>query len=285
MEALRIRVGDLVFDARAAGPEEGPLVLLLHGFPQTSHEWRAQLPVLAELGLRAVAPDQRGYSPDARPASVEAYAMERLVGDVTGMAEALGGESFHLVGHDWGAAVAWFTALANPERVISLLCVSTPHPLAFREALRSPTGRQARMSGYMEVLRSEAAEDLLLAGDAAGLRAVFREAGFEREEVEVYVEALGTREALGGALAWYRANREAPDLPLEAVRGVPTTFVWSTEDRYLGREGAELTARYVEGEYRFVALDGVSHWVPERAAERLNRILREHFGEWADGAG
>ncbi|MGH7540903.1 MAG: alpha/beta fold hydrolase, partial [Gemmatimonadota bacterium] len=106
MERIRIAVGDLVFDARAAGPADGPLVLLLHGFPQTSYEWRHQIPALASLGFRVVAPDQRGYSPDARPAGIAAYAMPALVGDVVGIADRLGRRTFHVVGHDWGAAVA-----------------------------------------------------------------------------------------------------------------------------------------------------------------------------------
>ncbi|MGH9182018.1 MAG: alpha/beta fold hydrolase, partial [Acidimicrobiales bacterium] len=138
--------GELVFDALAAGPDDGPLVLLLHGFPQSSGEWRSQLAALAGQGYRAVAPDQRGYSPGARPDGVDAYRMPLLVGDVLAMADELGAGRFHLVGHDWGAAVAWYTAAAHPDRLLSLTAVSVPHPMAFAKALASPSGDQAERS-------------------------------------------------------------------------------------------------------------------------------------------
>lgn len=281
VDTLRLAVGDLLFEAVASGPEDGPLVLLLHGFPQTSYEWRSQLPVLAGMGFRAVAPDQRGYSPGARPEEVGAYAIRELVSDVVGMADALGHRRFHLVGHDWGAAVAWFTALAHRERVVSLVPISVPHPLAFQEALRSPSGQQARMSGYMQTFRSEGAEAMFLRDDAAFLRAIYQGAGLEAADVRAYVDVLGTAEALGAALNWYRAM-ELGSLTLSTTPiRMPTTYVWSTDDVALGREGAELTEKYVEGPYRFVVLEGVSHWVPEEAAERMNEILREHFSPYA----
>ena len=121
---VELAVGDLVFDARAEGPADGELVLLLHGFPQTSLSWRHQLGALAAAGYRAVAPDQRGYSPGARPADVAEYRIERLVGDVLGFADALGVERFHLVGHDWGGAVAWQVAGRHPERLRTVTSLS-----------------------------------------------------------------------------------------------------------------------------------------------------------------
>ncbi|MEA3055414.1 MAG: hypothetical protein QOD30_846, partial [Actinomycetota bacterium] len=133
---MQIAVGENTFEARVAGPDDGEPVLLLHGFPQTSYSWRAQLEALGAAGYRAIAPDQRGYSPGARPTEVEAYAIEHLVADVVGMADALGLERFDLVGHDWGAAVAWATAITRPDRVRSLAALSVPHPDAFRRALQ-----------------------------------------------------------------------------------------------------------------------------------------------------
>lgn len=281
VDTLRLTVGELIFDAVAAGPEDGPLVLLLHGFPQTSYEWRSQLPVLAAMGFRAVAPDQRGYSPGARPQEVAAYAIPELVSDIVGMAEQLGHERFHLVGHDWGAAVAWFTALGHPERVVSLVAVSVPHPFAFQEALQSPSGQQARMSGYMQTFRSDSAEAIFLRDAAAGLRQIYAGAGLTAADIQVYVDALGDSQALRAALNWYRAMSLGVARASVTPIRMPTTYVWSTEDVALGREGAELTAKYVEGPYRFEVLEGVSHWVPEEAAERLNEILQEHFAPYA----
>ncbi len=277
IERARIPVGEMVFDARVAGPADGPLVLMLHGFPQSSFEWRHQMPVLAALGFRVVAPDQRGYSEGARPPQVADYAIPRLVADVVGLADALGHERFHLVGHDWGAAVAWFTALLHPDRVVSLVPISVPHPLAFSQALADPGGEQARMSGYMDMFRSDSAEVVFLRDDAAFLRGIYDGAGLSEQEVQEYVDLLGSPEALGAALNWYRAmGLPTGTGPLTPIR-MPTMFIWSTEDAALGRQGAELTARFVEGPYRFEVLEGVSHWVPEEAPDRLNRLLREHF--------
>lgn len=275
---IRIEVGDLAFDALETGPEDGPVVFLLHGFPQSSFEWRHQLPELAAMGFRAIAPDQRGYSPGARPEGVEAYAIPHLVSDVVGMADAVGARTFHLVGHDWGAAVAWFVALLHPDRVESLVPISVPHPQAFARALADPQGQQARMSSYMATFRSEGAEGMFLADDAAALRGIY--SGLEPGEIQKYVDVLGTPEALGAALNWYRAMNLQVDYGEMTPIRVPTMYIWSTEDVALGREAAEMTVEYVEGPYRLEVLDGVSHWVPEEAAADVNRLLREHFAPY-----
>src|SRR5687768_9465199 len=135
MERIEIPAGEFVFDALAAGPADGELVVLLHGFPQTSHSWRHLLPVLAEAGYRALAPDQRGYSPRARPESVDDYRIEHLVADVLAIADWEGGHRFHLIGHDWGAAVAWQVAGRYPQRLRTLTVLSVPHPMAMSRAM------------------------------------------------------------------------------------------------------------------------------------------------------
>ncbi len=131
----QVDAGGFTFDVRIAGPDDGEVVILLHGFPQTSYEWRHQLRALGEAGFRAVAPDQRGYSPGARPPRIEDYALPLLVGDVIGVADALGADRFHVVGHDWGAVVAWALAIAAQDRVITANPVSVPHPDAFARVL------------------------------------------------------------------------------------------------------------------------------------------------------
>ncbi len=278
-EVIQIQVGDLTFDAVVAGPEDGELVFMLHGFPQSAFEYRHQIPVLADMGFRVVAPNQRGYSPGARPEDVASYAIPHLVADVVGMADALGRERFHVVGHDWGAAVAWFTGLAHPDRVISLVPISVPHPFAFTEALGSATGDQVERSGYFQLFASDSAVALFLANDAAALRGIYQGAGLTPEEVQAYVDLLGEPGALQAALNWYRAMNLGAGASMTPIR-MPTMYVWSTEDVALGREGAELTAKYVEGPYRFEILEGVSHWIPEEAPERLNALLREHFAPY-----
>jgi pimeloyl-ACP methyl ester carboxylesterase len=277
MERVEIPVGDFVFDATAAGPRDGELVILLHGFPQTSHAWRHQLPALAEAGYRVIAPDQRGYSPRARPAELEQYRIEHLVADVLAIADWEGGHRFHLAGHDWGAAVSWAVAGWYGPRLRSLTVLSVPHPLAFARALGGAGGSdQAARSGYMTFFRTEGAEDQMLANDAQGLRNLFQGSGLSAEDAREYLAALGTPEALGAALNWYRAVDLGSAEGHEPIT-TATLFVWSTDDPALGREGAELTAEYVEGPYRFEVLEGVNHWIPEMAPDQLNRLLVDHL--------
>lgn len=275
---IEIAVADMTFDARAAGPRDGELVLLLHGFPQTSHAWRHQLGALAAAGYRAVAFDQRGYSPRARPPGVAAYGLPLLVADVTAAASALGAERFHLVGHDWGAAVAWAVAALHPERVATLSALSVPHPAAYETARLDPESCQAAASGYIDLLVREGAEDTLLAGDAAGLRLMWQ--GLDAASIEAYLAALGTPEALGAALAWYRANL-GPDAPgLAADIGLvstPTLFLWGDRDPAVCRDGPDATAAWVTGPYRFEVMTGQGHWLPELAAEAVSALIVAHI--------
>ena len=273
-----VRVGDLTFSTRIAG-EGDRLVLLLHGFPQTSWMWRDVIPALAAEGYRVAAPDQRGYSPGARPEAVEEYGIDALTGDVVGLAAALGHDRLDVIGHDWGGAVAWGTAARFPEKVRSVTSVSTPHPTALVEAMGFPSGDQANKSSYMALFGAEKGkgEAVLLAGGADGLRGVYESWGLgtqPADDVEAYVRVLSVEETLCGALNWYRRGFEWA--ALEPV-DVPALYVWGTEDVALGREGAELTEKYVRGPYRFVVLEGVDHWVAEHAGDRLLAELKEHL--------
>jgi pimeloyl-ACP methyl ester carboxylesterase len=271
MEALELVVGEHTFTARADGPADGALVLLLHGFPETSYEWRKQLPALAAAGYRAVAPDQRGYAAGARPPDVDAYRIEHLAADAIGFADALGVDRFHLVGHDWGGAVAWNVGGNHGDRLETLTVVSTPHPGPFAASIKS--GEQRQKSAYMLQLRDPGAEDFFLADDAAVLRRFLRDTGLEPDAIDEYTRVLTERSALTGGLNWYRATYRAPIGPVT----VPTMYVWSTEDPALGREAAEATGAHCDGPYRFEVLAGVSHWIPEQAADALNALLLEHL--------
>ena len=274
-ERLEIPVGDFVFDARAAGPADGELVLLLHGFPQTSWEWRSQLKALGDAGYRAVAPDQRGYSPRARPQGVDHYEVHHLVADVLAIGDWLGGHEFHLVGHDWGAAVAWAVGGLHQERLRTLNIVSVPHPKAFATAL-SDSEDQRDKSSYIQLFRQEGkAEEVLGEDDFLRLRMMLNTAGSEAD-TEEYLRVLGQPGALTAALNWYRAMKPGLVGDIGPIT-MPTMFVWSTNDIALGREGAEATGQHVEGPYRFEVLEGVSHWIPEQAADDLNRLLLDHL--------
>jgi pimeloyl-ACP methyl ester carboxylesterase len=277
MDMVEITVGPHTFDALADGPEDGELVLLLHGFPQTSAAWGDQVVALAAAGYRAVAPDQRGYSPRARPPDVGAYAMPELVGDVIGFAETLGAERFHLVGHDWGGAVAWHVAGLHPDRLHTLAIVSTPHPEALRRAYSGDLGGdQAERSGYITFFRQPDSQDRMLENDGAVFRLLFAGSGMPEGRERPYIEALGTPEALGAALNWYRAASVADIERLDPIT-TPTLYVWSTADLALGAEAAEATAHNVEGPYDFAVIEGVSHWIAEQAPDRLNGLLLDHI--------
>ena len=278
VERVELDASPLRLTGLAAGPTDGELVVLLHGFPQTSSAWRSQLEALGAAGYRAVAPDQRGYAPTARPQGVAQYRLDRLVADVLAVASGLGRRRFSAVGHDWGGAVAWALGADHADRVRSIAVVSTPHPRALAESLLRSA--QPLRSLYVAFFQLRGVPEALLgAGGGAALRAVLRNSGLSAERAEEYARALSEPGALTAALNWYRAN--GPSL----VRGVgrvaaPTLYVWGSGDPALGRTAAEATGRFADGPYRFVALEGAGHWVPEERADELNALLLDHLGQW-----
>lgn len=270
---MRLTVGDMVFEATVAGPADGTPVVLLHGFPACRASWQTVLPELAAAGLRVLAPDQRGYSPGARPTSVADYEVDHLVADVIGMLDALGWERVHLVGHDWGSAVAWFVAARHPERLHSLTAVSVPHPAAFGWALRHDADQQAG-SAYIQLLRAEGkAEQVLLEDDARRLRAMFAPE-VPRAIVEQNLRTLVDGGGLTAALSWYRAMGPwFADLPAVTV---PTTYLWGARDDALRRSGAERCGEHVDAPYRFVELPDADHWIPECQGEVVVAEVLRH---------
>jgi pimeloyl-ACP methyl ester carboxylesterase len=261
-DSAAVTLGDLRFDVRIAGPADGPPIVLLHGFPQTSRCWNAVAAELARDGMRVLLPDQRGYSPGARPHEVADYRIDTLRADVLGILDAFDVDDAHVVGHDWGASVAWHVAAHHPERVRSLTALSIPHLAAFGRALREDDDQKAR-STYFTLFREDGtAERVLLADDARGLRDLYGE-GVADDAVDDYVRLLREPGALTAALNWYRAmSRDTGDLPPVKV---PTTYIWSTHDPAVGRFAAELCGDYVDSDYAFEVLDGLSHWIPDEA--------------------
>jgi pimeloyl-ACP methyl ester carboxylesterase len=268
-ELLRVDVGDLTFDVRADGPGDGRPVVLLHGFPETSASWAAVTPRLAEAGLRTYAVDQLGYSPGARPQEVDAYATTNLAQVTADLMTAMDVPVADVVGHDWGANVAWALAAWHPDRVRSLTAVSVPHPAAFAAAFRSDPEQKERSSYIRLFWQPGRAEEVLLADDARRLRRMYGSGSgwaVDPEAVDEYVAVLSAPGALTAALNWYRAMSSAT--PVDDV-AVPTTYVWSDADMAIGRVAAEGCAAHVTGDYRFVELAGISHWVPEQAPDQL----------------
>ncbi|MFT3714933.1 MAG: alpha/beta hydrolase [Gordonia sp. (in: high G+C Gram-positive bacteria)] len=258
----RIDVDGLVFDVALGGPEQAPAVVLLHGFPVNSSCFDAALPRIHDAGLRTVTIDQRGYSPGARPDGVENYRLDLLVSDVIGVLDQLSIPYSLLVGHDWGGIVAWHLAGKHPERFTGLVAVSTGHPSATRDALQQGDDQREK-SSYIKEFVAPGAEELLTARNGV----LLRRAGLTKDELAPLLEPG----ALTGPLNWYRANFTgdiAETLECPPI-DVPTTMLWSNGDATLGRTQAELTGRYVYGDYRFSELDGVDHWIPQNAPEAL----------------
>ena len=277
-ELLRTDVGDLTFDVRVDGPEDGRPVLLLHGFPQTSASWAAVSPLLAQAGLRTYAPDQLGYSPGARPGEVEAYSMQNLAQVTADLMTALELPVADVVGHDWGSNVAWTLAAWHSDRVRSLTAVSVPHPAAYTVAYRTDPEQKER-SGYIRLFwQAGKAEDVLLADDARRLRRMLtggeHPSGVPEEAIEEYVSVLSAPGALTAALNWYRAM--SSDIRVDPVE-VPTTYVWSDGDAAIGRTAAEACANYVTGDYRYVELAGITHWIPEQAPDQLATAILDRI--------
>lgn len=265
---MEIKARGLTFDVYEGGPADGDPVLLLHGFPQDHREFDLLVPRLHAAGLRTYALDQRGYSPGARPAAVEAYAMSENTADAVAVIDTLGLTSVHVVAHDWGAVVGWALASQHPERVRTLTAISVPHPRGLHVALTNYPRQRLRWA-YQKVLRSRNAERLLLAADAALLRGMLRAT---RARADLYVTAMREPGRLTGALNWYRAlsGRWMAGLPKTRV---PTTYVASDGDFIVSPEIIAAVAPWVEADYRQVTLRGIGHWIPEEAPKALADVV------------
>lgn len=264
----------LTFEVDDSGGD-GEAVVLLHGFPQTRTSWAGLTPHLVDAGYRVLAPDQRGYSPGARPKRRRDYAIGRLVGDVVALADAAGVERFHVVGHDWGGFAAWALAERHPERLRSLTSLSTPHPRAMAAAmLRS---RQLLMSWYMLAVQLPWLPEAMIRSNAGGkrVRGALIDAGMTPDGADDSV-ALLRDGAARGALGWYRALPFAGRQESRPTE-VPTLYIYSTGDVALSRKAADLTENYVRGPYRYEVLKGVSHWIPDEAVDTIAPMILEHL--------
>jgi pimeloyl-ACP methyl ester carboxylesterase len=269
--SITLTIGGLPFPALAAGPEDGELVLCLHGFPQSAKAFTGVLPVVAAAGFRAVALTQRGYTAGNRTDRVADYAVQALADDAVAAAEALGARRFHLVGHDLGAIIGWHLAATQPERLRSLTAVSVPHPAAFAESLLRSS--QPLRSAYAAFFKLPVVPEVSLgAFGGRPLELLLRRSGLSAADARSYVRDLLPARGLRVAFHYYR-NLRASQMARTPAVGVPTTFVWSDGDVALGRVGAERTARHVTGDYRFEVLEGASHWIPEQHPDVLGDLV------------
>jgi pimeloyl-ACP methyl ester carboxylesterase len=273
----------LTFDVHELGPPGGDPVLLLHGFPQRGDSWHPVATRLAESGFRTLAPDQRGYSPRARPAGRDSYRLGEMVDDALAVVDQLAGPAarVHLVGHDWGAAVAWRLAARHPGRLRTLTAVSVPPPAAYLRSL--VTTRQGLASWYVYAFQLPWLPERLMSANGGPFSrrfvAMLRRTGQSKEAAQRDAAGLADPAALTAAINWYRGVFPAPPGDTDPPVRVPTLFVWSDGDTAITRQSTELVHKHVAGPFRYVELRGVSHWIPEEAPDQLADLVLEHIKE------
>ncbi len=266
--------------AVAAGPLDGPVVVLLHGFPEFSYGWRRQIEPLAAAGFRVIVPDQRGYNLSSKPPSVATYALTELVSDVIAIADQLGQEKIFLAGHDWGAAVAWSTALLHPRRIAKLVVLNVPHPSVMRKFL-STHPRQFLRSWYMFFFQLPWLPEALFSAFnfRVGSRALLRSSRpgtFSPEDLAQYRSAWSQPGALTGMINWYRALfRTRAKFPDKTVR-VPTRILWGERDDFLLTEMAHESLRYCTSAELFTFANA-THWLQHEEPARVSELLIDFF--------
>lgn len=281
IQIVNKEVNGLTFKVRVAGNPTDEPVILLHGWPETSHMWVQLMEKLSAEGYYCIAPDQRGFSPQARPTKVKDYEVEKLASDVVGIADAFGIKNFQLIGHDWGSAIGWAVVGLYPERVKSWTAMSVPHLKAFSDAVRFDK-KQKKMSQYMAFFQWRGIPEwFLLKKDRLNLRKTWKKSS--PEELQDYLDVIGNKPALKASLGYYRANYkllkkgQRMDDYLEVK--TPTLMIWGNKDIAIGPVGVEGTAQYMKGPYERVDLDA-GHWLMQEAFEECYEPIKNHLAKY-----
>ena len=260
-----------------AGPQSGIPVILLHGFPENWRSWIHQIPALAEAGCRVIVPDQRGYNLSDKPKGVKNYRVDELVKDIIGLIGALDYEKVNLVGHDWGAVVAWMLANQHPERLHRLGIMNVPHPAVMRRFLTRDL-EQIRRSWYVFFFQLPWIPEAGMRQDnwrgaVGALRGSGKIHTFTNEDIEKYKEAWSQPNAMRSMINWYRAViRHMPKMPNNARVKVPTLMMWGMKDFALSHRMARPSMDYVD-EGNLILFPEATHWVQHDAAEEVNHYL------------
>lgn len=278
MKTIEIEARGFTFEALVDGPESGPLLILLHGLPRNSWEWHHQIPPMAAMGFRTVAPDLRGFCAGARPEGVEAYHIKEYAADILAIADVLAGEGapFHLMGTSIGATMAWRIAAEHPERVLTLACLNIPHQGAFFEAAQKSDANAKEQREKFNYFKASSEDG----NERAMFHRMLDKQGMPPEETDPYRKALDSDEALEAVYNYYRA------IPLWqrdrlAKCPMPTLFIWPPGSGNVSKAAAEATANQVTGPYRFEVLENVHQPILQAAPEKLTAMLLEHLTEHA----
>jgi pimeloyl-ACP methyl ester carboxylesterase len=277
MEKVFLETNGIRLHAVQAGPEDGPLVILLHGFPEFWYGWRGQIEPIAAAGFRVIVPDQRGYNRSDRPQGLDAYRLNHMVDDLVGLIRAAGREKASVVGHDWGSAVAWALAALHPERLERLAVLNAPYPGIFlREAFRHPD--QFLRSAYGYFFQIPRLPEALLRNDdwalmVRGLQRTSRPGTFTEADFEQYRQAWWQHGAMTGMLNWYRAFLQRPPrIPAAQRIDVPTLILWGARDQALNRNLANASLELcMQG--RLVFFEEATHWLQHEETEQVNELL------------
>ena len=275
-ESVAVDTNGISLHTRQAGPEDGPLVVLLHGFPEFWYGWHRQIKPLADAGYRVIVPDQRGYNRSDKPDGVDSYHIKTLAADVVGLLDVADRKTAAVAGHDWGAAVAWWLALSYPERIESLTAVNVPHPTVMETTLRNSLS-QLRKSWYMFAFQLPALPEAISTANNCrvlrrGLTNSSRPGTFSATDLERYRAAWQQPDALTAMINWYRAmGRYRPQPPRQQV-SVPTLVMWGRQDEFLASTMAEESLDYCD-DAELVTFPSATHWVlheePEETADEL----------------
>jgi pimeloyl-ACP methyl ester carboxylesterase len=281
MENKTVETNGIHLNVVMAGPAEGPLVILLHGFPEFSYGWRNQINELAEAGYRVWAPDQRGYNLSDKPRRIKEYRIDKLAADVVGLIDAAGCESTYIVGHDWGAAVAWYVAENYPDRVKKMVVMNVPNGRVMVHHLKTNPA-QRKKSWYMFFFQLPWLPEFLLrrnhwAYAVRMLQSSSQDGAFTEEDLEQYHKAWSQPRAFRSMINWYRAFLQRTPTAAKSSAAikitVPTLLIWGAKDVALGREMAQPSIDLCEdGELIFI--EEATHWVQHDASKRVNRLLK-----------
>ena len=283
LEHQLIKTNGVTLHVVQAGPKDGPLAILLHGFPEFWYGWEKQIEALTAAGYRIWMPDQRGYNLSEKPVRVEDYGLDKLAADVIGLIDAAGKEKVLLVGHDWGGAVAWWTATRYPERLEKLVILNVPYPAILAKAARSGNVNQLLKSWYIGFFQIPFLPETLIGlgnwnGAVTSLKNSSRPGTFSETDLQQYRKAWSQPGAMKAMINWYRAFvRAAPRFPARPRITIPTLVIWGVKDVALGRELAQPTIDLCDNG-KLVFIEEASHWVQHEEPEKVNQLILDFWG-------